>query len=258
MNQITDIAIDKINKPYLPIAAGRLSKDHGIIVVVGSLISSLLLIKDSAWPLKTAVVGSCILGTLYSMPPFRLKRFPLLAAFCILVVRGSLVNMGFFLQAKIDTLGHVLPSFAAVCQHFPESVLLTVFYAIFGVVIALMKDVPDIQGDKMFQISSFSVKLGAKTMFDIAWRLLVFLLVTTSMGSISTLIVPQIMNVSPAATRVTTICRITLALVLNLFAIDVTKKANKVDIDKPNMIFKYYMHIWNIFYACYFLLPLVR
>ena len=35
-----------------------------------------------------------LLGTAYSLPPFRLKRFPILAAFCILVVRGSLVNLG--------------------------------------------------------------------------------------------------------------------------------------------------------------------
>lgn len=165
LNQITDVEIDKINKPYLPIAAGALSKQHGIIVVIMSLISSLLLIRSAAWPLQSVVVGSGILGTLYSLPPFRLKRFPALAAFCILVVRGSLVNMGFFLQAKSQMLSEALPSLGAACRLYPESLLLTGFFAIFGVVIALMKDVPDVQGDKMFKISSFSVKLGATKMF---------------------------------------------------------------------------------------------
>ena len=70
-------------------------------------------------------------------------------AFCILVVRGSLVNMGFFFQAKaaiLATQSKQLPtSILTACQMYPESVLLTTFFAIFGVVIALMKDVPDVE-----------------------------------------------------------------------------------------------------------------
>ena len=165
LNQVTDIEIDRINKPYLPIAAGELSKEHGITVVIASLISSMYLVRNADWPLQAVVLGSGVLGTLYSLPPFRLKRYPALAAFCILIVRGSLVNMGFFLQAKTQMLGEVLPSFGAACRRFPESVLLTSFFAVFGIVIALMKDVPDVKGDKMNSISSFSVKLGAKKMF---------------------------------------------------------------------------------------------
>ena len=165
LNQVTDVDIDRINKPYLPIAAGNLSKEHGILVVIASLISSLYLVRNAAWPLQAVVTGSCILGTLYSMPPFRLKRYPLLAAFCIFIVRGTLVNMGFFFQAKIQVVGESLPSLMSACRLFPESLLLTVYFAIFGIVIALMKDVPDVKGDKMNSISSFSVKLGAAKMF---------------------------------------------------------------------------------------------
>ena len=79
LNQITDVDIDKINKPYLPIAAGQMSLTRGIVVVVVSLIASLLMVRQANWPLQAVVVGSGILGTLYSVPPFRLKRFPLLA-----------------------------------------------------------------------------------------------------------------------------------------------------------------------------------
>jgi homogentisate phytyltransferase/homogentisate geranylgeranyltransferase len=48
---------------------------------------------------------------------------------------------------------------------FPESLVATAFFAVFGVVIAIMKDVPDVQGDKLFEIPSFSVKKGAALMF---------------------------------------------------------------------------------------------
>lgn len=166
LNQITDIEIDKINKPYLPLASGKLSKKNGILIVLSSLLLSLYLIKNSTWPLKLAVLGSGLLGTFYSLYPFRLKRYPLLAAICIILVRGSLINLGFFLQAKNDLLNILLPSSLITClKLYPQIIYTTSFFAIFGLIIALMKDVPDIEGDKIFNISSFSVKLGATKMF---------------------------------------------------------------------------------------------
>jgi homogentisate phytyltransferase/homogentisate geranylgeranyltransferase len=102
----------------------------------------------------------------YSLPPFRLKRFPLLAAFCILAVRGSLVNLGFYLQAKMSTLRHSIPiNLIAIIKSYPESIIVSIFFAFFGLVIALMKDVPDIKGDMEFKIRSFTVRLGVKKMF---------------------------------------------------------------------------------------------
>ena len=42
LNQVTDVDIDKVNKPYLPIASGELSKKDGITIVVASLLASLV------------------------------------------------------------------------------------------------------------------------------------------------------------------------------------------------------------------------
>lgn len=80
LNQVTDVDIDKINKPYLPIASGALSKANGFRVIMASLFWALYNVNSVAWPLRYTLLGSALLGTLYSMPPFRLKRFPLLAA----------------------------------------------------------------------------------------------------------------------------------------------------------------------------------
>ena len=100
LNQVTDVEIDKINKPYLPIAAGLLTLRQGVFIVLSSLVISFLMGYFAAIPLQLTLLGSAILGTAYSLPPLRLKRFPLLAAFCILVVRGSVVNLGFFFQVR--------------------------------------------------------------------------------------------------------------------------------------------------------------
>jgi hypothetical protein len=90
-------------------------------------------------------------------------------------VRGSLINLGFYLQAKAAVLGETITrptSLATLLQlskeawkTYPEAVAFTGFFAVFGVVIALMKDVPDVRGDVQYKIPSFSVKLGAAKMF---------------------------------------------------------------------------------------------
>jgi homogentisate phytyltransferase/homogentisate geranylgeranyltransferase len=91
----------------------------------------------------------------------------MLAAFCILTVRGSVINLGFLLQAKEVILGQRLSSWnwSTLVQQYPDSVAISAFFAAFGLIIALMKDTPDVAGDTKNNIPTFSVRLGAKKMF---------------------------------------------------------------------------------------------
>ena len=93
LNQITDVEIDKINKPYLPLASGAFSMRVGYLITFGSLIVSLVIATYLGKYLLGTVLLSLVLGTAYSLPPFRLKRFPFWAAFCIIAVRGLIVNV---------------------------------------------------------------------------------------------------------------------------------------------------------------------
>lgn len=102
LNQIFDVNIDRINKPYLPLASGALSFNQGIGIVILSLLLSSITSISAAWPIKLTLFSSFVLGTIYSIPGFRLKRFPILAALCIIVVRGSIVNLGFYFNALIQ------------------------------------------------------------------------------------------------------------------------------------------------------------
>jgi len=254
LNQVTDVEIDKINKPYLPIAAGDLSLRQGIIIIVASLIGSLIMGWNASWPLKSTLIGSAILGTIYSLPPFRLKRFPQLASLCILIVRGSIVNLGFYFQAKCKLIGSdYFYSFFNACKAYPEAILLTSFFAIFGLVIAIMKDVPDIKGDQLFDIPSFSVQQGSKKMFNIAKTILLGLLISSASSSLVMLGL-QYNTIS----NITKGCRVALSLILLAISADLGRKAMKVDTDNSKQIFDYYMYVWVIFYACYLLLPLAR
>ena len=145
LNQITDVDIDRINKPYLPIPAGELSLGTAKVVVAVSLLLSLWMggahEQLGTQGLNMALWGSGILGTMYSLPPFRLKRFPLLAALCIVAVRGAIVNAAFFAHAKAAAFGTTGASVWSIFLREPTCRTATMFFAVFGVVIALMKDV---------------------------------------------------------------------------------------------------------------------
>ena len=140
LNQITDVEIDKVNKPNLPIAAGHLSTKTATILVVTSLIISLII--GAIHPvlgtqgLNIALWGSMILGTMYSLQPFRLKRFPLLAAFCIVAVRGTIINAGFYAHAKVAAFSTIGASTTFMdCMMESRCFLSSLFFAVFGVVI---------------------------------------------------------------------------------------------------------------------------
>ena len=95
INQIYDVEIDEINKPYLPIAAGRISKRAAWAIVAGSGIAALAIVRAVFSPLIFALFAfGTAIGGLYSVPPIQLKRFPLAAGLTIATCRGFLLNFG--------------------------------------------------------------------------------------------------------------------------------------------------------------------
>ena len=138
VNQITDIEIDRINKPHLPIAAGDLSREAAWrIVAVSAAVPVVLGVTQGA--LETAaVVVALAVGAAYSLPPVRLKRFPIAASLCISGVRSAVVNIGMY--------GHFSLVFGGSLE-IPGAVwALTLFVLPFSFAIAVLKDVPDMRG----------------------------------------------------------------------------------------------------------------
>jgi homogentisate phytyltransferase / homogentisate geranylgeranyltransferase len=164
LNQLEDIAIDRINKPHLPLAAGEFSVADGRWIVGLAGLGALgLAIVGGPWLLATVGLSLGI-GTAYSLPPVRLKRFPFWASVCILAVRGAIVNLGLFLHVS-DRL-NIPPT-------IPGRVwALTAFILLFSIAIALFKDIPDIEGDRRYGISTLSLKLGQRTVFNLALGIL--------------------------------------------------------------------------------------
>jgi homogentisate phytyltransferase/homogentisate geranylgeranyltransferase len=164
LNQLEDIAIDRINKPHLPLASGEFSLGQGRWIVGLAGLGALLLgALGGPWLLATVALSLAI-GTAYSLPPFRLKRFPFWASFCILAVRGMVVNLGLFLYFSDRLqLPLTLPS---------QLWALTLFILGFSIAIAWFKDIPDIEGDRRYGISTLSVYLGQRQVFNLGRALL--------------------------------------------------------------------------------------
>jgi len=97
INQIYDVEIDVVNKPFLPVAAGELSPKAAWILVVALAAAGVAL----SWGVFGREIGTLYafgltLGAVYSVPPLRLKTKPVPAFLIIATVRGFLLNFGVY------------------------------------------------------------------------------------------------------------------------------------------------------------------
>lgn len=146
INQIFDKDIDLLNKPFLPVASGEMSKRFAwIVVALSGLVGPLIVYKNFPRLLFQLYSFGIVLGGIYSVPPIRTKRNPVLAGITIATVRGFLLNFGVYYAVK-DAIG-------ASFSWSPKVAFIARFMTIFATVIAVTKDLPDIEGDKVGQIN---------------------------------------------------------------------------------------------------------
>jgi homogentisate phytyltransferase/homogentisate geranylgeranyltransferase len=233
LNQLEDVDIDRINKPALPLAAGELSQLAGLRIVAITGLLTLVLSWFQGYLLFGIVVCSVAIGTLYSLPPIRLKRFPFWAALCILGVRGVIVNLGFFLHFQHRWGGTVTIS--------AEVWALTGFIVLFALAIALFKDMPDTAGDRQFQINTLTIQLGSRPVFNLSrWVLTVcysLMVVSTILGWIS---------VQPF---------LLLSTHLGLLSA-VWIYSSRIDLQDNRQVSQFYQFIWKLFFLEYLIFPI--
>jgi homogentisate phytyltransferase/homogentisate geranylgeranyltransferase len=173
-------------------------------------------------------------GTAYSLPPLRLKRFPLLASLSITGVRAIVVNLGVAL--------HFTVSLGDGSTAVPGPVwALTLFVIPFSFAIAVLKDVPDAEGDRRFRISTFTVRLGGRRVLAIGVAALV--VAYLGMAVLGPPALPECQPVVLAGTQLAA-----LALLL--------RWAATTDPDDPASFTVFYMRVWKLFFLEYALVPL--
>jgi homogentisate phytyltransferase / homogentisate geranylgeranyltransferase len=232
VNQLTDVEIDRINKPHLPIAAGDLSPEAAWgIVAVSAVVPVVLALTQG--PLETAaVLAALAVGAAYSLPPVRLKRFPVAASLCISGVRSAIVNVGVY--------GHFSLAFGGTLA-IPGAVwALMLFVLPFSFAIAVLKDVPDMEGDRRFRIATFTVRLGPEWAARIGLGALV--LAYAGMIVAGPLLIDGVQPAVLAAGHAAA-----LGLLLTW--------ARRADPADPAAFSAFYMRVWGLFFLEYALVP---
>ncbi|XP_073282980.1 homogentisate phytyltransferase 1, chloroplastic-like [Primulina huaijiensis] len=119
----------------------------------------------------------------------------------------------------------------------------TAFMSFFSVVIALFKDIPDIVGDKIYGIQSFTVRLGQEKVF---WVCIFLLEIAYAVALLV------------GATSSCTWSKWTTVIGHTILGLLLWNRAKSTDLKNKVAITSFYMFIWKLFYAEYLLIPLVR
>jgi homogentisate phytyltransferase/homogentisate geranylgeranyltransferase len=233
INQITDVEIDRVNKPRLPIAAGELSVPAAWRIVATTAVVPVVLAVTQGWLELAAVLAALAVGVAYSVPPLRLKRYPTVASLCVSGVRSALVNLG--------VAAHFSAALAGAYA-VPDAVwALTAFVLPFSLAIAILKDVPDAEGDRRYAISTFTVRYGGRAVMRAG--LAVLTVAYLGMAVLGPLVVD---GAQPAVLAITHV--VALALLWGA-----ARGTNPTDRDGFT---RFYLNVWKLFFLEYAIVPL--
>ena len=234
INQITDVEIDRVNKPGLPIAAGDLSVERAWAIVIASAVLPVVLALTQGTLELAAVLAALAIGAAYSLPPARLKRFPILASLCVSGVRSAIVNLG--------VAGHFTAALSPAGATIPAAVwALTVFVLPFSLAIAILKDVPDAEGDRRYAISTFTVRYGGRAVMHAGIAILAAAYL--GMAVLGPLLVD---DANPVLLCVTHLAALGLLLAA----------ARGVDPSDHAGFTQLYFRVWQLFFLEYLIVPL--
>jgi homogentisate phytyltransferase/homogentisate geranylgeranyltransferase len=232
LNQITDVQIDRVNKPGLPLAAGEMSRTAAWIAVSAGLVAAVIVGASQGPFLLLAVTLAACIGALYSLEPVRFKRYPFWAGTSIASVRGVIVNLLIFLHFSSVSLG---------AANVPARIwVLTGFVLGLSLVIAWYKDIPDMAGDRRFGIWTLSARLGAQRVIQLGALLLSACYLAVAVSGLFGL-----PGVNPWILAASHLCLLAAFWVATI----------RVDLASPASVRSFYLFVWGLFFAEYVAFP---
>ncbi len=233
INQISDVEIDRVNKPFLPIAAGDLTREAAWwIVGAAAALPVVLALTQGAYEL-VAVLAALAIGAAYSLPPLRLKRHPTIASLCVSGVRSAIVNLG--------VAAHFSAALGSGPEIPPAVWALTAFVLPFSLAIAILKDVPDAEGDRRYAIATFTVRHGGRIVMRAG--LAVLTLAYLGMAVLGPLLVDGADPVVLSASHLAALGLLWLA-------------ARGVDPTDREQFTGFYFRVWQLFFLEYAIVPI--
>lgn len=144
-------------------------------------------------------------------------------------------------------LGVYIATITALGLNFvwnPQVVFITAFMSVFALVIALSKDLPDIEGDTVFGVKTFALRIGA----GMLTKIVVGLLGMNYLGA---------MGVAVFGLKSWGFRRGVLGIGHGILGGWLLWKVGKVDTGSKKGLQEFYKFIWSLFYAEYMLYPFI-
>ena len=160
INQIYDLEIDRINKPARPLPSGRLSLKQAwnFTLICYALTFFLAFLVNMAF--VVIVLLTTLITYAYSGPPFRTKRFGVLANFTIAIPRGCLL---------------VVAGWSAVASPLDlEPWLVGLVMGLYILGAATTKDFSDMEGDRRYGCMTLPIRYGIRAS---AWMISPFFII---------------------------------------------------------------------------------
>ncbi|KAH9798894.1 homogentisate phytyltransferase 1 [Citrus sinensis] len=239
INQLSDVEIDKVNKPHLPLASGDFSIGEGVAIAVISTMTSVAMgIMLRSPPLFIGLITWWIVGAAYSidLPLLRWKGSPLMAAVTIMILNGLLLQFPYFVHVQKYVLGRPL--------EFTKPLLFAAaFMGIFNIAIAFVKDLPDVEGDKEFGLRTLPVILGKEKVFSI---------------SVSMLLMAYGAAILTGASSPFLLCKLVTMIGHSVLGFILWHQTRTIDLSDAKSMQSLYMFIFKLYYAEFFLIHFIR
>lgn len=156
LNEFYDRDVDAINEPYRPIPAGAISLPKVIVQIWLLLLAGVAVAfgldqwAGHEFPILTALaIGGSFVSYIYSAPPLKLKQ-----------------NNGWLSSYALGASYIALPWWAGHAlfgQLNWTIVVLTLFYSLAGLGIAIVNDFKSVEGDRKLGLNSLPVMFGVTT-----------------------------------------------------------------------------------------------
>jgi chlorophyll synthase len=154
LNDYYDREVDAINEPYRPIPSGAISLSQVItqiwVLLVGGIVVAFGLDywAGNSFPTITtiAIIGA-IISYIYSAPPLKLKQNGWLGSYAL---GASYITFPW-------CAGHALFG-----ELSPTIIVLTMFYSLAGLGIAIVNDFKSVEGDRQLGLKSMPVMFGVE------------------------------------------------------------------------------------------------
>lgn len=142
INDIYDIETDRVSHPERILVKGLLSKKEAIIFYIVLNISAVILVSTTHFRILMIVVTTIILLFIYSA---FLKKLPLIGNFIVAFLTGLAFIYG-----------------GIVSDNAAAAVVPAMFAFLINFIREIVKDIQDIEGDKMINLSTFPIQYGIK------------------------------------------------------------------------------------------------